>query len=61
MQYGAPATGTSCRSKTRPTEKDWAWSHTPLILADRSQGQVDLCEFVISLVYIESFRPARIT
>jgi hypothetical protein len=34
---------------------------TPIITALRRQRQVDLCEFKVRLVYIESSRPARTT
>jgi hypothetical protein len=35
------------------------WYHTPLIPAPGRQGQMDLCEFKASLVYIVSSRTVR--
>jgi hypothetical protein len=34
---------------------------TPLIPALRRQRQLDLCEFKVSLVYIGSSKPVRVT
>jgi hypothetical protein len=39
----------------------WAWRYIPLIPEFRTEGQMDLCKFKVSVVYIASSKLARAT